>query len=79
MSVGMDTSRGVPRITWTEEEVDRMNVIENLQYGIIGKFSYGWPDLDDLRMQIPKQLKIIGDCSIGLLRNRHINLIKQHG
>lgn len=69
----------MPRITWTEEEVDRMNVIENLQYAIIGKFSYGWPDLDDLRMQIPEQLKIIGDCSIGLLRNRHINLIKQHG
>ncbi|KAG5586095.1 hypothetical protein H5410_046529 [Solanum commersonii] len=26
--------------------------------GIIGKFSYGWPELDDLRVQIPKQLQI---------------------
>lgn len=69
----------MPRITWTEEEVDRMNVIENLQYAIIGKFSYGWPDLVDFSMQIPKQLKVIGDSSIGLFRNRHINSIKLHG
>lgn len=56
-----------------------MNVIENLQYAIIGKFSYGWPDLVDFSMQIPKQLKVIGDSSIGLFRNRHINSIKLHG
>ncbi|WMV25600.1 hypothetical protein MTR67_018985 [Solanum verrucosum] len=66
---------GVPRITWTEEEVNRMNVIENLQFAVIGKFSYGWPELDDLRVQIPKQLQIKGDCNIGLLRNRHILII----
>ncbi|KAH0665012.1 hypothetical protein KY285_026218 [Solanum tuberosum] len=63
---------GVPRITWTEEEVDRMNVTENLQFAVIGKFSYGWPELDDLRVQIPKQLHIKGECNIGFLRNRHI-------
>ncbi|KAH0729644.1 hypothetical protein KY289_000832 [Solanum tuberosum] len=32
---------GVPRVVWTEEEVDIMNIIENLQYAVIGKFSYG--------------------------------------
>ncbi|KAG5630600.1 hypothetical protein H5410_002317 [Solanum commersonii] len=62
-------------------EVDRMNVIEELQYAIIGKFSYGWPDLEDLCIQIPKQLKVKGDCRIGFLRNRHIlmrfNLIEE--
>lgn len=63
---------GIPRVVWTEEEVDRMNVIENLQYAVIGKFSYGWPDMEDLRIQIPKQLNVKGDCTIGLLRNRHI-------
>ncbi|WMV28843.1 hypothetical protein MTR67_022228 [Solanum verrucosum] len=49
-----------------------MNVTENLQFAVIGKFSYGWPELDDLRVQIPKQLHIKGECTIGFLRNRHI-------
>ncbi|KAG5631368.1 hypothetical protein H5410_003085 [Solanum commersonii] len=37
----------IPRVKWTEEEVHRMNTIENLQY-------------------------VMGDCKIGLLRNRLI-------
>lgn len=57
---------------WTEEEVDRINVTEELQYAIIGKFSYGWTELEDLGIQIPKQLKVKGDCRIGFLRNHHI-------
>ncbi|PHU19617.1 hypothetical protein BC332_10768 [Capsicum chinense] len=63
---------GIPRVKWTEEEVDRMNVIEGLQFAVVGKFSYGWPDFDNLRIQLPKQLNIKGDCKIGLLRNRLI-------
>lgn len=63
---------GVPRVMWTEEEVDRMNTIENLQYTVVGKFSYGWPELEDLRTQIPKQCHVKGECKIDLLRNRHI-------
>lgn len=39
---------------------------------MVGKFSNGWPDLDELRIQIPKQCNVKGDCNIGLLRNRHI-------
>ncbi|TMW98650.1 hypothetical protein EJD97_003692 [Solanum chilense] len=27
----------------------RMNTIEHLQYAAIGKFFYGWPDMDDMR------------------------------
>lgn len=69
---------GVPRVTWTEEEVNKINVIENPQYAIIGKLSYGWPNLEDLRIQIPKQCKIKGDCRIGLLRNRHILIRLSH-
>ncbi|KAK4727219.1 hypothetical protein R3W88_032136 [Solanum pinnatisectum] len=30
-------NNGVPRVTWTEDEVKRMNVLENLQYTVIGK------------------------------------------
>lgn len=52
---------GIPRITWTEEEVHKMNIIENLQYAVIGKFSYGWPSLEELRSQIPKQCNIKGE------------------
>lgn len=33
-------NQGVPRITWTEEEVQKMNVIEELQLAVIGKYSY---------------------------------------
>ncbi|KAG5631197.1 hypothetical protein H5410_002914 [Solanum commersonii] len=57
---------------WTEKEVKRMNILENLQYAIVGKFSYGWPELEELRMLIPKQCNIKGECKIGLLRNRHV-------
>lgn len=45
---------GIPRVRWTKEEVDRMNIIEDLIYAVVGKFSYGLPDLEDLRIQIPK-------------------------
>ncbi|KAK4721650.1 hypothetical protein R3W88_011883 [Solanum pinnatisectum] len=34
-------ANGIPRIVWTVEEVDRMNTIENLQFAVVGKFSYG--------------------------------------
>ncbi|KAH0666513.1 hypothetical protein KY285_027719 [Solanum tuberosum] len=56
-------NNGVPRIVWTEKEVDRMNIIENLQYAVVGKFSYGWPDLDELRIQIPKDEDFINMMS----------------
>lgn len=49
-----------------------MNVIKGLQYVIIGKFSYEWPDLENFRLQLPKKLNVKGGYNIGLLRNRHI-------
>ncbi|KAH0633648.1 hypothetical protein KY284_036434 [Solanum tuberosum] len=39
---------GVPHIQWTEAEVDTMNKIENLQYEVIGKFTYDVTDLEEL-------------------------------
>ncbi|KAH0709069.1 hypothetical protein KY284_010496 [Solanum tuberosum] len=65
---------GIPRIKWTEEEVKRMNIMENLEYAVVGKFSYGWPDLETLRKSIPSQCSIKGECSIGLFRNHHVLL-----
>ncbi|XP_059295557.1 uncharacterized protein LOC132048893 [Lycium ferocissimum] len=37
-------------VRWTEEEVSRMNLIEELNYAVVGKFSHGWPDLEELRV-----------------------------
>lgn len=51
---------GVPRITWTNKEVNKMNIIEDLQLAIIEKFSYGWMKLDDLRNQIQNNATLGG-------------------
>ncbi|KAG5571800.1 hypothetical protein H5410_061566 [Solanum commersonii] len=49
-----------------------MNIIENLQYAVIGKISYGWSGIEELRIQIPKQCNVKEGCKVGLLWNRHI-------
>ncbi|KAK4717998.1 hypothetical protein R3W88_016336 [Solanum pinnatisectum] len=38
-------NKGLPRVVWTKEELDRMNIIENLQDAVVGKFSYRWPEI----------------------------------
>ncbi|KAH0696033.1 hypothetical protein KY289_013515 [Solanum tuberosum] len=63
---------GEPRIIWEEEEVEQMIINEDLQFPVIGKFSYGWPDIQDLRRLIPKQCELKGDVNIGLLSNRYV-------
>lgn len=64
-----------PIIQWEKSEVDQMVINQNLQYGVVGKFSYGWPDLQDLRNLIPKQCELKGEWKIILLSNIHV-LIK---
>lgn len=59
-------------IVWEEEEVERMIIKENLQYAVVGKFSYGWPDIKELRRLIPKQSELKGESNIGLLRNKYV-------
>ncbi|KAG5597386.1 hypothetical protein H5410_038618 [Solanum commersonii] len=49
-----------------------MIINEDLQYAVIGKFSYGWPDILDLRKLIPKQCELKGEVNIGLLCNRYV-------
>ncbi|WMV47178.1 hypothetical protein MTR67_040563 [Solanum verrucosum] len=49
-----------------------MIINENLEFAVIGKFSYGWPDIQELRKLIPKQCELKGECKIGLLSNKHI-------
>ncbi|WMV42323.1 hypothetical protein MTR67_035708 [Solanum verrucosum] len=48
-----------------------MNILEDLQYAIVGRFSYGWLELEELRTCIPRQCNIKEECRIGLLRNKH--------
>ncbi|KAG5611553.1 hypothetical protein H5410_022834 [Solanum commersonii] len=63
---------GEPQVIWEHEEVNQMIINENLEYAVIGKFSYGWPEIQDLRKLIPKQCELKGECNIGLLSNRHV-------
>lgn len=49
---------GESNITWKASEVKSLIRIENLQYAIIGKFSYGKPDIIKLRRTI------LGQCGI---------------
>ncbi|WMV07384.1 hypothetical protein MTR67_000769 [Solanum verrucosum] len=49
-----------------------MIVNENLQYAVVGKFSYCWPDIQELRKIIPKQCGLKGECNIGLLTNKYV-------
>uniref|UniRef100_M1BDR9 Uncharacterized protein n=1 Tax=Solanum tuberosum TaxID=4113 RepID=M1BDR9_SOLTU len=51
---------GISQIKWTEEEIERMNQIEDLQFAVIGKFTYEWSDLEELRRIIPQQCEIRG-------------------
>ncbi|WMV19734.1 hypothetical protein MTR67_013119 [Solanum verrucosum] len=45
---------------------------EDLQYVVIGKFAYGWPEMQDLRTLIPKQCELKGEVNIGLLCNIYV-------
>uniref|UniRef100_M1DHN1 DUF4283 domain-containing protein n=1 Tax=Solanum tuberosum TaxID=4113 RepID=M1DHN1_SOLTU len=63
---------GEPKIVWEEEEVEHMIINEDLQLAVIGKFSYGWLEIQELRRLIPKQCELKGDVNNGLLSNRYV-------
>jgi len=58
--------------TLSKEEANQMIINENLQYAVIGKFSYGWSDIQELRKLIPKQCELKGEVIIELLSNIYI-------
>ncbi|KAH0721973.1 hypothetical protein KY289_005017 [Solanum tuberosum] len=45
---------GEPSITWKTSEVKSLIIQEKLQYAIVGKFSFGNPDVNELRRTIPR-------------------------
>ncbi|KAH0650402.1 hypothetical protein KY284_030314 [Solanum tuberosum] len=52
---------GVPQVNWTKREVIKMTCIEKLKFAVIGKFSYEWTDLDELRRIIAQQCELKGE------------------
>lgn len=50
----------------------QMIINEDLQFAVIRKFSYDWPDIQDLYQLIPKQCELNEEMNIGWLSNRHI-------
>ncbi|KAG5577842.1 hypothetical protein H5410_057976 [Solanum commersonii] len=44
-----DLIGGIPTINWSVSEIQRMNILENLQYAVVDKFSYGAPDINEIR------------------------------
>lgn len=63
---------GQPLVKFTEEEVHCMNIFEGLQYPVVGKFLYGWPELQELRIIIPLQCGVKGECNVGFLKDMHV-------
>ncbi|WMV14215.1 hypothetical protein MTR67_007600 [Solanum verrucosum] len=63
---------GEPQVICEHDEVNQMIINENLEYAVIGKFSYGWPEIQDLQKLIPKQCELKDECNIGLLSNIHV-------
>ncbi|KAF3624854.1 hypothetical protein FXO38_30032 [Capsicum annuum] len=64
-----------PSVTWKSSKVKSLIIHENLQYEIIGKFSYGKPVITELRKSILSQCGIKGDCTKKVMDTRHILII----
>nr|XP_016492842.1 PREDICTED: uncharacterized protein LOC107812297 [Nicotiana tabacum] len=43
-----------------------MNIFEGLQYPVVGKFLYGWPELQELRIIIPLQCGVKGNDTVSV-------------
>lgn len=61
-----------PTVEFTIEEVNAFTIEDGLHQAVILKFSYGKPNLQELRQTIPKQFDIKGYCNVGQLEFRHI-------
>ncbi|XP_019239877.1 PREDICTED: uncharacterized protein LOC109219864 [Nicotiana attenuata] len=63
---------GIPIVEFTIDEVNAFTIEEGLLQAVILKFSYGKPDLQELRQIFSKQFDVKGYCNIGQLEYRHI-------
>lgn len=49
-----------------------MIIEEQLQYAVVEKISYSWPEMEELRKIIPLQCEIKGECKIEFLSHRFV-------
>ncbi|XP_070005229.1 uncharacterized protein [Nicotiana sylvestris] len=63
---------GEPTIEFLTEDVNAFTIEEGLHQAVILKFSYGKPDIQELRQLIPKQFDVKGYCNVRQLEYRHI-------
>nr|XP_009776759.1 PREDICTED: uncharacterized protein LOC104226443 isoform X2 [Nicotiana sylvestris] len=63
---------GEPIVEFTTAEVKESVIEEGLHQDVIVMFSYGKPDLQDIRRNFPKQFDVKGNYKIGQLEFRHI-------
>ncbi|WMV33541.1 hypothetical protein MTR67_026926 [Solanum verrucosum] len=61
-----------PTLQFTFKELDEFAIEQGLHQAIVMKFSYGAPEIQELRSILPKQFAIKGQCLTGLLATRHI-------
>ncbi|KAH0683331.1 hypothetical protein KY289_021083 [Solanum tuberosum] len=63
---------GEPTVSFNFSDLESYIQEENLQYALVAKFSYGRPDMIDLRKIFTRHFEIKGDCNLGLLDHRHV-------
>lgn len=66
---------GEPQVVRKSSEVKQLIIKQNLQYVVLGKFSYRKPDIHELRKVLSSQCDIKGEYSVGLIENSYV-LIK---
>ncbi|KAK4712371.1 hypothetical protein R3W88_006884 [Solanum pinnatisectum] len=63
---------GEPTASFSFSDLESYIQEENLQYALVAEFSYGRPDMINLRKIFTRHFKIKGDCNLGLLDHRHV-------
>ncbi|KAH0640618.1 hypothetical protein KY285_037204 [Solanum tuberosum] len=63
---------GEPTVSFSFSDLESYIQEENLQFALVAKFSYGRPDMIDLRKIFTRHFEIKGDCNLGLLDHRHV-------
>ncbi|XP_060170339.1 uncharacterized protein LOC132601255 [Lycium barbarum] len=68
----IEFNNGEATITFTMEEIAQYTVEEGLHQALVLKFSYGQPDMNELRKLLPKILGVKGKCLVRWLARRHV-------
>lgn len=61
--------QGLLKLTFSDDEMAKY--CEDLQFALVGKFSFGYPDMKDI-IKTFRGFKHKGSFTIGVLNNKHI-------